>query len=327
MLNFKLMNTSNTKSNVYIGILDILGFKDLVQRNSHKELIYTYQELYVAISVIHDIQNRGAEALNKGEIIDFDNIKYNKIQSLTISDSIILWSEDDSLGSFLEMVRFVRLLLFLGIEIGIPFRGAISFGPISVLSEGTKRNASNFNITIVGKGLVDAYIFEMNQNWSGCIVDKRCIDYLNKQGARIKQKIDDFVANCNLIKYKVPLKVGQVKLEYAVNWIPDKYNSNYEKKIIASFSKKKKRVTDWQIEQKIKNTIDFYRAACLALNKNGFFLDLELTNFKVLKKEVKLILLEMLKTLAENDLLDDISSIGMGGYFSQNEDEYNTKTK
>src|SRR6188474_3455617 len=99
---------------VFVALLDILGFKDLVSYNSHQELLQIYLKLDALLHVAHDLATRGDEALSKPNINNEDEIGYNKVQSLIISDSILLWSIDSSVESFEEIVDFVRLLLFLG---------------------------------------------------------------------------------------------------------------------------------------------------------------------------------------------------------------------
>ncbi|MDQ3017632.1 MAG: hypothetical protein M3R25_13060, partial [Bacteroidota bacterium] len=52
----------------------------------------------------------------------------SEINSVVVSDSIVLWTNDIGIGSFLKMVITVHQLLYQTMHFGIPLRGAISAG-------------------------------------------------------------------------------------------------------------------------------------------------------------------------------------------------------
>ncbi|HEX4374138.1 MAG TPA: hypothetical protein VHZ50_12625 [Puia sp.] len=229
----------------FICFFDILGFKDIVLNNSHLELNKIYENLFEASS--RDVISRWQNVTHTFAYAE------DLIELSIISDSIILWSKDLTQKSFLQLLLFARKLLQNAFYIGMPLRGALSVGPI------TARNTTIGSFTIYGKGLVNAYLLEQSQNWSGCIVDDKAIAKLieltkNKSGANL----NDLEKAGFIVNYSVSLKDNTSKQFYVVNWVR-MFNKEFnEFQIRNSFSLLKKNVTD-KTQPIINNTIEFFK--------------------------------------------------------------------
>ncbi|QWH69629.1 DUF262 domain-containing protein (plasmid) [Bacillus wiedmannii] len=233
------------ENEVFFAFLDILGFKDLVHNNSNKNLIDLYSKI---------IDGSVENALSKGQInIDENgntkpNLDYASVNTLVISDSILLWTNHDHPWSFMDLILVVREILYNSMEAGIPLRGAIAKGPlVTQQHDKSKRDISIHRFTVVGKALVEAYKKEAIQEWSGCLIDEACINAAS-------DNLDILLKKNIIIKYKVPYKLGNIKEEYVLNWVGEKMST---KTVRESFSKYKKNVNNWAVESKIKNTLEF----------------------------------------------------------------------
>ena len=233
--------------NTFVGFFDILGFKTLVEKNQHKDLIDIYNvALYETLDMTDDFYDKVYPLLTpeseKGSL---------SIKTFVISDSIILLQEDLTRRGLLYLIAKSQILLSTSLAEGIPLRGAISFGPITTFQN--KRGT-----TIVGQGLTKAYSLEASQQWSGGIVDKECFNLFPEINGTdfIKTLLNDKV-NPLIIKYNIPLKDSKYKVGYGFNW--PKYNLIKSKEDVAlAFTKHKKEISSDKERLIIQNTLDYY---------------------------------------------------------------------
>jgi hypothetical protein len=244
------------QSEKYIAFLDILGFKDLVTNNSHSDLVRKIQNLLLP-SIEHSLSNGKRKIVDRNgvatSIADIDEIK---IHSLTISDSIMFWTDDCSLGSFMQIALVVRNTLESGFYTGLPMRGAISLGDLSFTNLTFGDKTSNFHSLLIGRGLVEAYKLENKQEWAGCIVDECCIKKVIELEPGMKVDSDWFLSKKLIIKYEAPYKGGNSKKEYVIRWLKEPQYLN-EVNVRKNFSAHKKNILDENTELKIQNTLKF----------------------------------------------------------------------
>ncbi|MCD4679069.1 MAG: hypothetical protein K8S00_01655 [Bacteroidales bacterium] len=173
----------------FICFLDIMGFKDMVYSYSHDEiktkLIGLSQSLQKIIDVIKSVQ--------KGEL-NYRQFKNCEIRSALFSDSIIFITNEGNPSDFLLLTYAVRKIFLDATKLGIPIKGAISFGLLS----------ANFDKSIFfGKPLISSYLLQEELQYYGIILDNHAENFLNKCGQDFK--------DLNLFfSMKTPLKKGNV---------------------------------------------------------------------------------------------------------------------
>lgn len=225
-------------SNVFVAFLDILGFKDLVERNTHEQLEEIYSKFFTGVEKNSELFELLSQILKNDKGIN------TTVQSVIISDSIVLWSIDDTIDNFNMLVMAVRLLIIQSFGQGIPLRGAITRGPLSV--------STDKSIQIFGKSLTKAYTLESQMELAGCMIDDECMKYvleINEEN-KIFQNLNK---SNSIVQYLMPKKHGEIKNHYLINWVSP-FRSNY---IIESFSQHNKSINNWAVNYKIKNTSDF----------------------------------------------------------------------
>jgi hypothetical protein len=231
--------------NVYVAFLDILGFSEIIDKNTNEQLLVIYSE-------IEDIINAQLikEFDEKRSIYDGVDID---IRFLIVSDSIIIWTSNDKPLSFCQLVFSVNELILSFFKIGLPLRGAISHGPISVVQNNTYTNVFGLSIT-------KAYRTESIQNWAGCMVLRDCIKYVidnteypHETSTHIISLFDFNI----LLEYEVPMKKGIVILHPTLNW-SDGAKKLTREDIVNSFSKHNKDIRNWDVQTKIENTVKFF---------------------------------------------------------------------
>ena len=251
----------------YIAFLDILGFKDLIENNKLDEIETLYDTLQKSVLFSFAVSNPEHRLKKKGE--DLPSIGETNLNSLVISDSIIIWTDDDSQGSLLELLLAVKYFMYFSMQSGFPLRGGISSGELIVKS-GRHEKSPKFNsyTTLLGLSLTRAYIIESKSEWSGCILDEKCVEHFSNKLKSYDSKVADleFFEKMDIIRsYEVPMKSGPVKKYYAINWTHFNGPRLTTTQVRKAFQSHNKSVTDWAVQNKIKNTLKF-----LADTKKGY---------------------------------------------------------
>ncbi|HYF31499.1 MAG TPA: hypothetical protein VD993_10310 [Chitinophagaceae bacterium] len=136
------MNTEwDITANRFVVFFDILGFKDLVSRNTHNGILEKLKIIKEAI--------KATEAVWQDEQLKPYNISADQTRTITFSDSIILFSKGDTLGDAVKLVVDTFFIYKRAIDTGIPIKGAISAGLISVDFK---------NSLFFGQPIIDAYL-------------------------------------------------------------------------------------------------------------------------------------------------------------------------
>jgi hypothetical protein len=145
--------TSNTDSiweistNRYVAFIDIMGFKDMVARTPHIDIYDLMKRIESKKKYINGIGWKG----NKSELV----------RTTTYSDSIMLYSKEDSYDSLYSLICTVAAFtneLFLEC---IPHKGAIAYGFMTLDTE---------NSIYFGQPLIDAYLLQEELYFYGIVV-------------------------------------------------------------------------------------------------------------------------------------------------------------
>ncbi len=181
------------------------------------------------------------------------------INCLNFSDTIIFWSNDDSVTALEEILKIsftfnARTNLFF-----FPVRGSLVHGELYCLNESMHSLTVN---SVFGKGLIEAYSNAESLDWAGTVINESIISYLKRNDIEIEDYLSRFC-----IEYEVPYRNNQKKLEYALRLIAGSLNNdsyeNYCSSIETNFNNYKKSTSSRSAKRKLKNTTDFLRTFIL----------------------------------------------------------------
>lgn len=237
----------------YVAFLDILGYKDIIEKNSTD---YISDKLSKSIDLSIEM---GIDIWNKlpKEYLDAKD----DIQFSIISDSIIIWSKDDSPLHLLIFLLTTRAIFFSFLINGFPLRGGVTIGELELLKKEIGKN--NISSIFFGKGLTEAYQIENSQNWSGCIIDEKCFIILEQLENTDNFKTKDLLYSNLIIRYSVPMKNGLKEEHYVLNW-PFVTGNEIDKHLIdgkwlfSSFSAHGKNIIKDEGRNKLFNTVEFF---------------------------------------------------------------------
>lgn len=187
----------NVTAKRFIVFLDIMGFKDLVARNSHKTVFEIMQEF------------------SKGKrLVDFvysdDQNGDSEVITVTFSDSVMLFSIDDSIDSLINILNAAKHIFTHAMKLNIPMKGAIAFGEISA-----DKNSQIY----FGQPLIDAYLLQEEVYYYGIVAHFSIDEYLIKN--------PDANNDNSFIEIATPLKSGLI-VHYNVDWFS---NLEHEKEL------------------------------------------------------------------------------------------------
>lgn len=170
----------------FVGFIDIMGFKDLVARSSHNEIL----------KMMVDIN---------GLRIRYGEIKWTGsaggIRSSIFSDSIVFYSKDDTKESLHAIVCTIAALSEELFSRGIAHKGAISCGEMTVDID---------NSIFFGQALIDAYLLQEELYMYGVVMHGTAERKLNTFSAAVIPF---------LYEYSAKFKGGQSKhvMLYPIN--------------------------------------------------------------------------------------------------------------
>ncbi|GLU56394.1 hypothetical protein Dfri01_58550 [Dyadobacter frigoris] len=200
----------------YIAFLDLLGFSSIIDGNDSSEIDLLIEKLIgeIQLSIAYNPERYITGNLDGGFSPDLNKARVN---SIVFSDTIIFWSNDDSVDSFKSVVEAVSMF-FNNAVIGRSWavRGAITFGDLSYTSYDIANKKFLINQSgLYGKSIIDGYDLEGKQEWIGCMVSESAIEHFlqseNEDGKKYLNK--------KLLKYDVPLKKNAVlKQQYVIWW-------------------------------------------------------------------------------------------------------------
>jgi hypothetical protein len=124
-------------ANRFVGYIDIMGFKNMVETISHDE--------------VHQMMITLNDKRKLVESIDWKGLNINLIKTTTYSDSLIIYSKDESYESFRYMVSTLAGLTDELLLEKIPHKGALAFGLMTL---------DEINSIFFGKPLIDAFLLQ-----------------------------------------------------------------------------------------------------------------------------------------------------------------------
>lgn len=125
--------------------MDILGFKNISIDNDRLEHVFSFYDSFL------------------------DDKKYTKLDYSVFSDTIIVYSKDDSEESLKQIILKSSEILYSMLIERIPMNGCISYGDI--FHKETKKG-----LIISGRPILDALNYQENVDWIGVIISPNLID-------------------------------------------------------------------------------------------------------------------------------------------------------
>lgn len=239
---------------IFISFFDLLGFVSFLKNNDNTEMEYRIDHLY------RDIEYALSKDQLNNEINGYitHNISHSQINCLTISDSIIFWSNDNSVNAFREIVEVTFLFNQRMTNWNFPVRGALVYGEFGIKKwdDVNSINKTYRANSIYGKGLIRAYELVNSLEWSGAILDDSVTSAVH-----IQSEIETILSRV-AVNYPVPTKHG-VKNFYSFFIEKPGFNSEVLKNKIDHIEnfifKGDNKEFDESIERKFSNTIEFLK--------------------------------------------------------------------
>lgn len=239
----------------FIAFFDVLGFKEIINNNDLNEMKRLFghllRESQTALSSEKFIQ------LNHSTIVP--DLKNQKVNCLHISDSIVFWTNGQAEEDFNEIVSVCHSFYWRSLQTTFPLRGCLTYGEIDFNPNTIKTiDGINFyNYSLIGKGLVNAYIKAESIEYAGCLLDNLAIE-------RVEDKtINDLIYDQKICMYKAPFKTGE-RYEHVFRPIKGNHNdvsfrntANGIKRLFTYASKTDIEKMPESVKRKMNNTIDF----------------------------------------------------------------------
>lgn len=244
------------KMKTFIAFFDVLGFKEFINKNDLTEVRRLFNQL------LRDSQTAicGQKYIQVNQGVTVPDLKHQTVNCLHVSDNIIFWTNNDSEKDFKDLVEVCYFFYWRSLQTTFPLRGCLTYGEID-FNPYTKTNENGiefYNYSLIGKGLVDAYLKSDNIEYAGCLLDKLAVD---KAGSDL---VNSLIYEQKICVYKVPHKNGD-DYEYVFRPIKGDLNEisfgNTVKAIKELFTyASKAELTNMpeSVKKKLINTIDFF---------------------------------------------------------------------
>lgn len=228
-------------NNRFVSFFDILGFKDMVLKTSHNDILIKLENLKKHVTKLEEMQ-WDDEREKKSKI----KINPNQTKSITFSDSFIFFSRGDTIEDFFKIILDSWNIYIKAIENGIAIKGAISFGEVTV----------DFDKNLFfGQPIIDAFLLHEDLYMLNIILDHNVENQIN-----LFEKND--IIERSLSFQKVRLKFGTATHTLL--------SMNTIKGADEQIGRLKKlyKITSGKPRQYIDNTIDFYESLKVILSSS-----------------------------------------------------------
>lgn len=209
--------------------------------------------------VLRDIEN----SLGRGELLETPrgyvaDRRQSTIKCISISDTIIYWTQDDSDQSLEEFLDVCFRLNWMLNTFDFPVRGLMTYDEMEMIQGAdTNESGGTYSVNMMyGKGLINAHLKCDAQNWAGTCVDPLLSDLIESRG--LTSALLDRVAIKTMVPYKMPIADQQE--EHALRLVTGPLND-------IAFENLKRNITDvFQADNKglneraqimLENTIRF----------------------------------------------------------------------
>lgn len=176
------------KTDRFVLFFDILGFKDMVNRTDHEDILRKLNALKTVTDYLNSIPKPDEKR------IDIKEFEKHQTRSIKFSDSIIIFSKGNTYLDALKITLDAVVILGRAFSNSIPIKGAVSFGEIT---------ADFKNALFFGQPIIDAFLLHEELDLLSVVIDH----HAEKKFSDLGKKADKY----NILKdYKVPMKFGEV---------------------------------------------------------------------------------------------------------------------
>lgn len=167
---FESMKSSNNekqKITGFFGFFDILGFKEIIDKNGLD---------YLCNIIGPILDTLDGQAITMGGVDQSQDFCIHPTNTFVFSDTIILYEKVSQLTNGHipnfgpTLIEKAAILTRLAFEKGVPLRGAISFGEYVVTDR-----------YFFGKPILEAYLAENKCKWSGVLLCDSVVDKMRQQ--------------------------------------------------------------------------------------------------------------------------------------------------
>jgi hypothetical protein len=234
----------------FVGYLDILGFKEAVLKSDNPDtLLFHLSGLFKHIEISCGLKK-------------FKSLDSLPVQFIWISDSLLFYTEDNSIEKFKYISNIIAGFIRNTIEAG-PFlyRGALSHGDFYF--------DPKLNLYL-GPAMIDATDWEEKQNWSGVMLTPDCSNFAKKNhydSFEAKIRVDrgrnyelSEISGPLLVEYDVPLKDGLPSTRsLCLNWTVGAGTDFRTLKLGHVLASNESASERKSIEEKVENTSEFLK--------------------------------------------------------------------
>ena len=169
----------------FVAFFDIMGFKEIVERNSHSTVVGKLQILKEALK---DLEAKNHDTTFKEKYLT------SETKSITFSDSIIIFSKSDTVSDACKIILDAGYLIKIAIENKIAIKGALSYGEITVDFE---------NSLFFGRPIIDSYLLHDQLQLYSAVFDNNFEYKMNS--FKLPEPFQSLITT-----YKANLKTGKI---------------------------------------------------------------------------------------------------------------------
>jgi len=186
----------NITNKRFVCFFDILGFKDRVMRESHSDIYRDLADIQVNEDVLSEVLDKEAIHNLFG---DFG------IHVVKFSDSIVLFSKNDTIENFIIFLISARFLFCSFLKKNFLIKGGMAYGNISLDRE---------KQLYFGQPIIDAYLLEEEVNYIGVVAHNSIEEF--KQSITVENKFYSVLLKL-IFEGKSPLKSGLIT-HFNLDW-------------------------------------------------------------------------------------------------------------
>lgn len=181
----------------FVAFFDLMGFKDLVYRNTHDDVC---KIMDFVCNVVHQLKLWEKKHLRKRDDQVKGGIEAGVVLPVVFSDSVVFISRANSIEDAKKAIYVSSFFLSEVLNACVPVKGALAYGMFTA-----DFKKSNF----FGKPLIDSYFLAHETHFYGAVLHHTFEKYLSEQSEEIPSII--------LKRKPVAMKSGSVMHSY-IDW-------------------------------------------------------------------------------------------------------------